>query len=72
MESARSSPDLGNQLTTLYSLGAAGSLTDGQLLDRFLARMDPAASDTAFTAMVDRHGIPGTPYGFRGQIPGTS
>jgi RNA polymerase sigma factor (sigma-70 family) len=56
MESARSSPDLGSQLTTLYTLGAAGSLTDGQLLERFLARMDPAASDAAFTALVDRHG----------------
>ncbi len=56
MESARSSPDLGSKLTTLYTLGAAGTLTDGQLLERFLARMDPAASEAAFTALVDRHG----------------
>jgi RNA polymerase sigma factor (sigma-70 family) len=56
MESARSSPDLGNQLTTLYTLGVAGTLTDGQLVERFLARMDPAASEAAFTALVDRHG----------------
>jgi RNA polymerase sigma factor (sigma-70 family) len=56
MENARSSPDLGSQLTTLYTLGAAGTLTDGQLLERFLARMDLAASEAAFTALVDRHG----------------
>jgi RNA polymerase sigma factor (sigma-70 family) len=56
MESARSSPDLSSQLTTLYTLGAAGSLTDGQLVERFLARLDPAASEAAFTALVDRHG----------------
>ena len=56
METARSSPDLGSQLTTLYTLGVAGTLTDGQLVERFLARMDPAASEAAFTALVDRHG----------------
>jgi RNA polymerase sigma factor (sigma-70 family) len=56
MENARSSPVLVGQLTTLYKLGAAGTLTDGQLLERFLARTDPAASEAAFTALVDRHG----------------
>ena len=56
MESARSSPELSSQLTTLYTLGSAGSLTDGQLVEQFLARLDPAASEAAFTALVDRHG----------------
>ena len=55
MESTRSIPILGGQLGTLYHLGAAGSLTDGQLLDRFLTRDDPAASEAAFAALVDRH-----------------
>ena len=56
MASARSSGAAAGQLGSLYSLGAAGSLTDGQLLERFLARDDPAASEAAFTALVDRHG----------------
>ena len=56
MENARSSPVLGDQLSMLYNLGAAGSLTDGQLLDRFLARNDPAVSEAAFNALIDRHG----------------
>ncbi|MGP0063332.1 MAG: sigma-70 family RNA polymerase sigma factor [Isosphaeraceae bacterium] len=56
MESTRSIPILGGQLGTLYHLGAAGTLTDGQLLDRFLTRNDPAASEAAFAALVDRHG----------------
>ncbi len=56
MENARSSPDLGSQLAAIYKLGAAGTLTDGQLLERFLARTDAAASEAAFTALVDRHG----------------
>ncbi len=56
MKNARSSPVLGDQLSMLYKLGAAGTLTDGQLLDRFLARNDPAASEAAFTVLVERHG----------------
>ena len=56
MEDVRSSPVLGGQLSMLYKLGAVGTLTDGQLLDRFLARDDPAASEAAFTALVERHG----------------
>ena len=39
MGNARSSPVLGDQLSMLYNLGMAGTLTDGQLLERFLARM---------------------------------
>jgi RNA polymerase sigma factor (sigma-70 family) len=56
MEYARSNPVLGGPLAALYNLGAAGTMTDGQLLDRFLARNDPAASEAAFTALIERHG----------------
>ena len=56
MDKARSSPVLGGPISMLYNLGAAGTMTDGQLLDRFLARNDPDASEAAFTALVDRHG----------------
>ncbi len=56
MASARSSGAAAGQLGSLYSLGAAGSLTDGQLLERFLTRDDPTAAEAAFTALVDRHG----------------
>ncbi len=56
MASARSSGAAAGQLGSLYSLGAVGSLTDGQLLERFLTRDDPATSEAAFTALVDRHG----------------
>ncbi len=42
MENAQSSPVLGSALTTLYRLGAVGTLTDGQLLKWSLARNDPA------------------------------
>ena len=31
-------------------------LTDGQLLERFLTRDDPAAAEAAFSELVDRHG----------------
>jgi RNA polymerase sigma factor (sigma-70 family) len=56
MSSARSSGAVAGQLGSLYSLGAAGGLTDGQLLERFLTRDDPTAAEAAFTALVDRHG----------------
>ncbi len=56
MASARSSGAAAGQLGSLYSLGAAGDLTDGQLLERFLTRDDPTAAEAAFTALVDRHG----------------
>ncbi len=41
---------------TLYRLGTVGEWSDGRLLGRFLDREDAALSDTAFAAMVDRHG----------------
>lgn len=39
---------------TLMHLGAVGTLTDGQLLERFLA--GGAAAEMAFAALVERHG----------------
>src|SRR4051812_46543188 len=56
MASVRSSGILVDQLGRLYSLGSVGILTDDQLLDRFLTRDDPVASDAAFAALVERHG----------------
>jgi RNA polymerase sigma factor (sigma-70 family) len=56
MLGARSGGVAAGQLGSLFSLGAAGALTDGQLLERFLTREDPAAAEAAFTALVDRHG----------------
>ena len=40
---------------TLYTLGAVGGLTDGQLLERFATR-DGEAAELAFAALVERHG----------------
>ncbi len=40
---------------TLYTLGTLGSLTDAELLERFLARGGDGAED-AFAALVHRHG----------------
>jgi RNA polymerase sigma factor (sigma-70 family) len=42
-------------LRTLFALGAAGDLTDGQLLERF-ATLDGDPAELAFAALVDRHG----------------
>jgi HlyD family secretion protein len=40
---------------TLFNVGATGGLSDGQLLDRFLARTGEGA-ELAFAALVERHG----------------
>src|SRR5579883_622807 len=40
---------------TLYGLGEVGDLTDGQLLERFVAGRDEAA-EAGFAALVERHG----------------
>jgi RNA polymerase sigma factor (sigma-70 family) len=56
MERAASGSLLAAQLETLYTLGAVGSFTDDELLERFLARTDKAASEAAFAALVERHG----------------
>ena len=42
-------------IQTLFGVGAVGSLTDGQLLDRFLTRHGEAA-EAAFEALINRHG----------------
>ncbi|WP_406698711.1 sigma-70 family RNA polymerase sigma factor [Singulisphaera sp. Ch08] len=42
-------------LQTLYSVGAIGGLSDGQLGDRVVNRRDEAA-EAAFTILADRHG----------------
>ncbi|HEV3167314.1 MAG TPA: sigma-70 family RNA polymerase sigma factor [Isosphaeraceae bacterium] len=42
-------------LRTLFGEGTATGLTDGQLLERFLAHRDEAA-EAAFAALVERHG----------------
>ena len=42
-------------LRGLFALGVTGSLSDGQLLERFLDRRGEAAED-AFAALVERHG----------------
>jgi RNA polymerase sigma factor (sigma-70 family) len=43
------------QIHILFSAGALGDLTDGQLLERFVARRDEGA-ESAFAALVERHG----------------
>ena len=40
---------------TLYRVGVVGDLTDGQLLERFVAGRDEAA-EAGFAALVERHG----------------
>ena len=42
-------------LRTLYRVGVVGDLTDGQLLERFVAGRDEAA-EAGFAALVERHG----------------
>jgi|GEM_PF-1036233 len=49
-----SSEGLARDLGTLFLFGAAGGLTDEQLLDRFLA--GGAAAESAFEGIVRRHG----------------
>jgi hypothetical protein len=40
-------------LQTLFEVGSLGGLSDGQLLDRFLARREGAV----FEALIHRHGL---------------
>jgi RNA polymerase sigma factor (sigma-70 family) len=56
MASIRSNTPLAGQLGTLYRVGTFGSLPDNQLVERFLARDDPAGSEAAFATLVERHG----------------
>ena len=39
----------------LFNFGAVGTLSDAQLVDRFVARRDQAA-EAAFEELVNRHG----------------
>src|SRR5271157_6292247 len=41
---------------TLFSTGAAGGMSDGQLLDRFRRRTGDPDAEAAFAVLVDRHG----------------
>ena len=43
-------------LHTLYSVGAVGGRTDGELLEMFQARRGEEAAEAAFAAIVERHG----------------
>ncbi len=45
----------GRHFRTLFELGAAGTLSDGQLLERFATRKG-AGAELAFAALVERHG----------------
>ena len=47
---------VGDDLVTLFGIGAIGRLSDAELLARFLRRHDAASSEAAFSAMVSRHG----------------
>ena len=47
--------DVHTQLETLFCHGTLGSLTDGELLARFLTG-DAASAEAAFAILVDRHG----------------
>jgi RNA polymerase sigma factor (sigma-70 family) len=56
MPDVRTSTKLASQLDTLYNLGSVGSMPDDRLVEMFLARDEPAASEAAFSALIDRHG----------------
>ena len=56
MSASKTSAALAGQIQTLYRLGAAGSLSDRQLLARFLDRSDPDRSEAAFAELIERHG----------------
>jgi len=49
------SSHIASPLQTLFDVGTLGSLTDGQLLERFL-RGGRAVAEAAFTLLVQRHG----------------
>ena len=46
----------GDDLATLFGVGAVGRLPDAELLARFVQRQDAASSEAAFAALVARHG----------------
>jgi RNA polymerase sigma factor (sigma-70 family) len=51
-----SSREVLRHLNTLFQCGAAGQLSDAELLERFVAGRDEAA-EAAFAALVERHGV---------------
>ena len=51
-----SSREVLRHLNTLFHCGAAGQLSDAELLERFVAGRDEAA-EAAFAALVERHGV---------------
>ena len=46
----------GDDLVTLFGIGAVGRLSDAELLARFIRREDADSSEAAFSALVSRHG----------------
>lgn len=56
MAVGRPSEGRARPVQTLHSLGVVGDLTDGQLLERFLAGPGEA-SELAFAVLVERHGV---------------
>ncbi len=56
MKRASSDVALAVQLRTIWTIGSVGSLTDDELVERFVARTDTAESEAAFAALVERHG----------------
>ena len=55
MRNPRPATAVARQVRTLFDDGAAGGLTDGELLERFATRGGDAAG-AAFAALVERHG----------------
>jgi RNA polymerase sigma factor (sigma-70 family) len=56
VETTRGEPILG-PIRLLFEVGTVAGMSDGQLLDRFLARRgDEEAAEVAFAALVERHG----------------
>ncbi len=55
MASKSASAGVRNHLGTIFQFGVVGDLSDGQLLQRFLAGRDDA-EQAAFAALVERHG----------------
>ena len=51
-----SSREVLRHLNTLFQCGAAGQLSDAELLEQFVAGRDEAA-EAAFAALVERHGV---------------
>ena len=51
-----SSREVSRHLNTLFQCGAAGQLSDAELLEQFVASRDEAA-EAAFAALVERHGV---------------